>query len=85
MTTHRERCKRESTRDVIFLFQEKIVFKTHIYWKTIGVWLDRKEAERWGKQHEYRFVHGWHVYGVPAEGRLAKMLQGQDEEVTDEH
>lgn len=48
-------------------------------WETESVWLDRGEAEEWAKSREYRWKHGWRVYGVPAEGALAKLLQTQDE------
>jgi hypothetical protein len=80
-TTHSERCEHESTRDVTFLFQERVRVGPgkRFRWKTIGVWLDRREAEAWGKAYDYRFARGWRVHGVPAEGRLAKMLQEQDE------
>lgn len=46
-------------------------------WRTESVWLDRGEAESWAKAHQYRWKHGWRVYGVPAEGELAKRLRGQ--------
>lgn len=59
----------------------------HEQWRTIGVWLDRAEAEQWG--HSQRHNHGrqytpflarrearlWRVDGVPAEGQLARLLQ----------
>lgn len=48
-------------------------------WETKSVWLDREEAESWGKSHEYRFKYGWRVYCVCAEGELAKLLKSQDE------
>lgn len=47
-------------------------------WFTEGVWLDREEAERFGTRRDYRYgVKGkdWRVYGVPANGELAKLLQ----------
>lgn len=44
-------------------------------WITESVWLDRKEAENWGKSHEYRFTYGWRVYSVPAKGNLSQHLR----------
>lgn len=44
-------------------------------WLTESVWLDRAEAEAWGKSHDYRFADGWRVYAVCAEGELAKRLR----------
>ncbi len=124
--THAERCNRESTRDVIFLFQRRV--RTFIYepegfrhdgdgwervdddgevidaesyvsdddvaaadsecfvntWITEGVWLDRGEAESYGKFHAYNYENpnkdvGWRVWGVPSYGELAKLLRAQDE------
>jgi hypothetical protein len=127
MATHRERCEKEMTRDVIFLFQRRDlkiigmpdgfdmdadggITQTHDddgeltepvewtarqlysiglthgdydvpcvieHWHTESVWLDRDEAEAWGRSHDYRFADGWRVYGVCAEGELAKMLRGE--------
>ena len=42
---------------------------------TESVWLSREEAENWGKDHDYRFPHGWRVYGIPAEGELVKHIE----------
>lgn len=78
--THRERCHREMTRDVIFLFQYRHR-KTSQTWHTAGVWLDRTEAEDWGReqQHNYGKINErWRVYGIPAEGKLAAMMQRED-------
>lgn len=46
-------------------------------WRTESVWLDREEAEAFGKSKSYRWPDGWRVYGVCAEGDLAKMLRGE--------
>lgn len=82
MKTHRQRCHDELTRDVIFLFQENTGRRVrHIpdsNWRTVGVWLDRDEAEQWGgsQRHNYGEKHiGWRVYGIPSEGKLAEMLR----------
>lgn len=127
---HRQRCEREATRDVIFLFQTRTLTPTgwlpegydwdpadggiyctgeasgerfpvplvelygrhgsqvaHSHWQTIGVWLDRDEAEAWGRSQQHNHGHQctplletredrlWRVYGVPAEGQLARLLQ----------
>jgi hypothetical protein len=46
-------------------------------WRTESVWLDREEAEKYGNARSYNYPDGWKVYGVPAEGELAKMLRGE--------
>jgi hypothetical protein len=43
-------------------------------WITESVWLDRDEAERYGKAKHYNYVDGWRVYGVCANGELADIL-----------
>lgn len=125
---HRQRCEKEATRDVIFLFQVRdlrwtgkipdgfeLIDGRHLFhegadhdadeplsladlyreagneyavesWRTVTVFLDRQEAEAWGvsQQHNYgpKYVgessgdRCWQVYGVPAHGELAVMLQG---------
>lgn len=86
MSTHQERCERESTQDVIFLLQSvnRSMESAGVfaYWKVESVWLDRDEAEAFAKATEYRYPRGWRVYGVPSEGRLARLLQSQDGEPT---
>jgi len=77
MSTHAERCQRESTRDVVFLLQRQSLKESHI-WLTEGVWLDREEATAFAKAHEYNCVNGWRVYGVPSYGALAALLKSQD-------
>lgn len=124
---HRERCERESTRDVIFLFQIRELTWTgnlpsdyeidedsnvwedgvdrdtgnpttlaQLYrdhgseyavesWRTVGVWLDRDEAELWARSQRHNYgdkfdgtsaMHRcWRVYGVPAEGELANLIR----------
>lgn len=47
-------------------------------WRTEGVWLTREEAEDFGRKHTYRYVEGWRVYAVPANGALAAMLREND-------
>lgn len=84
---HQRRCEQECTRDVIFLFQVRDAQLSAFgdvpcireAWRTESVWLDRAEAESWGKAHEHRWKYGWQVYGVPSEGDLAKLLRKQDE------
>ena len=49
-------------------------------WDTESVWLDRDEAETFAKNHAYRWVDGWRIYGVCSEGALSKMLKRQDGE-----
>ena len=137
---HRKRCEQECTRDVIFLFQRKVLnlhglpdgldcqegcvtikneeeFADEVViecldeklleqmrgdglplrefmklgleygelchqcvqetWLTESVWIDREEAERYGKAKEYNYVDGWRVYGVCATGDLAKLIRGE--------
>jgi hypothetical protein len=122
--THSERCGREGTRDVIFVFQvrNRQIIKEpdgreydgegwsrvfdddepedldagylsfdELYeidnecivdtWDTESVWLDREEAETFGEcnSHNYGAKNkDWQVYGVPANGQLARILQSQD-------
>ena len=124
----RERCSRECTRSVIFLFQvrhlkliglpedfslgvdgrgpvvqthdddgdklsepiewpinrlfsEKLTFGDYDVpcvieeWHTEGVFLSREEANDFGNRTHYRYSHGFRVYGVPAEGELAKLIE----------
>lgn len=80
MPTHAERCKRESTRDVIFLLQWRPGHpgEHSIGWMTDSVWLDRDEAEKFAKAHEYNYCNGWRVYGAPSHGQLAELLKSQD-------
>lgn len=54
-------------------------FATEV-WETEAVWLDREEAEDWGRTHAYRFPNGWRVYCVPAKGGLAEVLAKAGEE-----
>jgi hypothetical protein len=124
---HLQRCQREATRDVIFLFQVRVLKWTglvpddcefemedcHVWrkgadrdkdspvslaelheidsdyavesWRTIGVWLDREEAESWGESQHYNYGEKydqvkvqdrcWQVYGTCAEGQLAELLR----------
>lgn len=54
-------------------------------WRTIGVWLDRAEAEAWGESQRHNYGEKydeqkiqnrcWQVYGVPAEGELAELIR----------
>lgn len=44
-------------------------------WRPEGVWLSRKEAEEYGEARAYRWKDGWRVYGLCAEGELAKLLK----------
>lgn len=60
----------------LYLFQRKTGKNS---WHTEGVWLDRDEAEIWGKLHHYNYPSGWRVYGVPSEGQLAFVLQRWEE------
>lgn len=69
----RDRSQAECTRDVVFLFQRR--YRKNGPWETESVWLDRDEAQAFGRQHAYNYPRGWQVYGVPSEGRLAGMLQ----------
>lgn len=46
-------------------------------WDVEGVWLDRDEAEQYGRDHAYNYPDGWRVYGVPSYGQLASMLRGK--------
>ncbi len=79
MPTHAERCQRESTRDVVFLFQwHPSKFSKSDEWLTESVWFDRDEAEAFAKAHEYNYCYGWRVYGVPSYGQLAELLKSQD-------
>lgn len=71
---YEERCREECTRDVIFLFQER-QSKKGDNWRTSGVFLTREEGEEFGRSTDYRYAHGWRVYGVPAEGELAQLIK----------
>ena len=44
--------------------------------RTVGVFLSREEADDFGKRTHYRYPHGFRVYGVPAEGELASLIEG---------
>lgn len=44
-------------------------------WYPRGIWLTRAEAEAYGKSREYNYPQGWRVYGLCAEGSLAKLLK----------
>lgn len=46
-------------------------------WITESVWLDREEAENFGRAKSHRWRDGWRVYAVCAEGDLAKLLKRQ--------
>lgn len=46
-------------------------------WITESVWLDREEAENFGRAKSHRWPDGWRVYCVCAEGDLAKLLREQ--------
>lgn len=48
-------------------------------WETEGVWLTREEAEAYGKRRSYNYPDGWQVYGICAEGSLAKLLEKSDD------
>ena len=71
---HKERCRQESTRDVIFLFQYRHSKRSKV-WHTESVFLTREEGEEFGQAHAYRWPGGWQVYGICAEGELAKLLR----------
>jgi hypothetical protein len=43
-------------------------------WETESVWLTRKQAEEYGKSHEYNYPDGWKVYCVSAKGHLPDVL-----------
>lgn len=76
--SHRERCRQECTRDVIFLFQERANTKSANQWRTVDVWLDRAEATAWGESQRHNYGEkgvGWQVYGIPAAGQLAALLR----------
>jgi hypothetical protein len=45
------------------------------WWITEHVWFTREEAERWGRDHEYRFGENkWRVFCVWTQGKLATIL-----------
>lgn len=46
-------------------------------WETEGVWLDRDEAEAYGRAKHHNYTDGWRVFGMPAYGELARMLRGE--------
>ena len=55
-----------------------------LVWLTESVWLDRDEAEAYGESHACHYNNkkkgvGWRVYGIPANGQLARILRAQDE------
>jgi len=41
-------------------------------------WLDRDEAEKYGREHAYNYPRGWRPYGIPANGQLADMLDDSE-------
>lgn len=74
MMTHAERCREESTKDVVFLLRWRTKRSRH--WEVDSVWRDREEAEAYGRQHEHRWGRSlWSVYGIPSKGDLAEILQ----------
>lgn len=73
--TFADRCHAECTRDVIFLLRYKTSKRSMRYSEVDGVWLSREEAESFAKRHEYRWPHGWQVYGIPANGKLADLIR----------
>lgn len=73
--TQSERCRREATRDVIFLLRYKHSKRSMRFTEVEGVWLSREEAEAFAKGHEYRWPGGWQVYGLPANGKLAELIK----------
>lgn len=46
-------------------------------WITEGVFLDRTEAENYGKRRSYNYSDGYRAYGVCAEGDLASIIRGE--------
>ena len=72
----------ESTRDPVFLlrWRPKKCDPGRDRWHVEGVWFTREEAEQFAKAHAYRwgsdqFGPCWHVYCVPAEGEMARLLK----------
>lgn len=52
-------------------------------WVPESVWLDRDEAEEYGKAHAYNWGKGrkgidWMVYGIHTEGGLSKLLRSAE-------
>lgn len=80
---HRERCRREITKDVIFLLRWKTSNRCR-GWEVDSVWLDRDEADRFRLNHIYRWPIS-QVYGVPTYGDLSKLLQNQDKAMESSH
>lgn len=70
--THAERCRTESTRDVIFLLQFR--HSSFYAWTTESVWLDRAEAEQFRVAYGYRWKES-QIYGVPSYGQLSDLLR----------
>ena len=72
----------ELTRDPVFLlrWRPKKVDPGRDRWHVEGVWFTREEAEQFAKAHAYRwgsdqFGPCWHVYCVPADGEMARLLK----------
>lgn len=70
--THKQRCERESTRDVVYVLRWRA--RGTREWHVESVWLDRDEAEAFRAGHKYRWPVS-EVYGVPANGVLADLLR----------
>lgn len=71
--SHADRCRREATRDVVFILRWRV--KGTREWIVDSVWVDRDEAEEFRHGHAYRWPVS-EVYGVPANGALAELLRG---------
>jgi hypothetical protein len=45
-----------------------------VIYETELVFGSREEGEAYGQSRAYNYPEGWRVYGVPAEGKLTKLL-----------
>ncbi len=84
----KQRSQAECTRDVIFLLRsrrwvyedydpvtEEGTGERREEWNVESVFLSREEGETFAKATAHRYPEGWQVYGVCAEGQLAKIVQ----------
>lgn len=45
------------------------------WWDTVSIFFTREEAEAYGRSRSHRYLDGWRVYCVHAEGELADLLK----------
>lgn len=73
--TGRDSCRREMTRDVVFL----VIDRGMAPHRLDSVWLTREEADQYVAARRHNFRRPW-VYGLPANGELAQALQDDSQD-----